>query len=87
MPIYDFKCSECGKEQEIFRNMADEQETTITECIYCGGEAHRVWTSVGGPELFTPYYTEALSTGPPVYVADKKQEKAIEKKTGFRRVG
>jgi len=34
MPIYDYKCSKCGKEQEIilFGNLIDKDELVCSEC-------------------------------------------------------
>jgi hypothetical protein len=84
MPIYEVDCPRHGK-QEVYRHGCESVQTA--ECPVCGAPSPRVWTGVGGPELFTPYYTEALNTGPPLYVGSRKQEKAIEKKTGFVRTG
>lgn len=84
MPIYGFKCLYCDWEGEIYRHNYESMETT--ECPACGKEAIRDWKSVGGPELFTPYFTEAFGAETPLRVETKKQEKELERKTGTRRI-
>ena len=33
MPVYEYKCTKCGKKFELFRNMADrDKETRCPEC-------------------------------------------------------
>lgn len=45
MPIFNFKCTKCGKEVEI---LVLPQEKEPTECPYCGGELEKVYRgSVG----------------------------------------
>ncbi len=45
MPIYNYKCTKCGKEVEI---LVLPHEKEPTECPYCGGELVRVYRgSVG----------------------------------------
>ncbi len=36
MPIYDYKCSDCGHQIEVIQKFSDEPETL---CIECGKEA------------------------------------------------
>ena len=36
MPIYIFKCNECGGEFEDFRNISDKEEQG--RCLACGSE-------------------------------------------------
>jgi len=39
MPIYEYKCSKCGKEFEEFQKITDEE---ITTCRYCKGPVNRL---------------------------------------------
>ncbi|HED31201.1 MAG TPA: zinc ribbon domain-containing protein [Prosthecochloris aestuarii] len=46
MPTYQYRCSDCGYEQEIFQRMTDK---AITTCSACGAEAfERVISGDGG---------------------------------------
>ncbi|NLT21388.1 MAG: transcriptional regulator [Syntrophomonadaceae bacterium] len=38
MPIYDYKCEECGN----FEKMQKMSEPALTECPTCGGEVKRI---------------------------------------------
>ncbi len=45
MPIYNYKCTKCGREIEV---LVLPHEKEPTECPYCGGELVRVYRgSVG----------------------------------------
>ncbi len=48
MPTYDYRCSECGHEFEVFQKMSDAAEAT---CPLCGGKAVRL-ISAGAGLLF-----------------------------------
>ncbi|MGD9695120.1 MAG: FmdB family zinc ribbon protein [Thermoleophilia bacterium] len=39
MPIYEYRCNDCGRHFEVVQRMADDP---ITECEVCGGEVGRV---------------------------------------------
>ncbi|HVN25320.1 MAG TPA: FmdB family zinc ribbon protein [Syntrophorhabdales bacterium] len=39
MPIYEYECSKCGKQFEIFQKITDEP---ITKCKFCEGRVHRL---------------------------------------------
>lgn len=40
MPKYDYKCNECGGQQEVERSFGDN-----TEPVCCGKSMTRVWTA------------------------------------------
>lgn len=44
MPLYDYRCSACGKVREHRQKISDEP---LTECPECGGEYKRIITNVG----------------------------------------
>ncbi|MCD6152690.1 MAG: zinc ribbon domain-containing protein [Syntrophobacterales bacterium] len=39
MPIYEFKCTECGKEFEEFRSITDD---TVPACRFCKGKVKKL---------------------------------------------
>ena len=48
MPLYDFKCSECGRTAEVSLPMA--QSSAPLSCN-CGGRMHRIFTTYPHTEL------------------------------------
>jgi putative FmdB family regulatory protein len=40
MPVYEYKCTSCGKREEHILLFSDEHPTT---CAACGGQLKRVW--------------------------------------------
>ena len=39
MPIYEYRCNDCGRNFEVFQRMADDP---VTVCEECGGTVSRV---------------------------------------------
>lgn len=39
MPIYEFKCEECGREFEVFQRITDPEVTT---CKFCKGHTRKL---------------------------------------------
>lgn len=39
MPLYDYRCNDCGHVFEVFQSMSDEPVAT---CVECGGQVSRV---------------------------------------------
>ena len=39
MPIYEYKCTKCGKEFEVFQGITDPEVTT---CKFCEGRVHKL---------------------------------------------
>jgi hypothetical protein len=83
MPIYEVDCPIHGRVEICCKNYRSVEEAP---CPKCGKVSPRCWDSVGGPEYFIPYYTEAFNLGRPVYVGSKEEEKALLQKTGCERV-
>lgn len=48
MPIYEYRCQDCGHEFEILQRMADDP---LTECPKCGQEALTKLVSAAGFQL------------------------------------
>lgn len=48
MPIYAYKCSECGFEQDVMQKMSD---SPLTECPTCGKPAFTKQLSAAGFHL------------------------------------
>lgn len=44
MPTYEYKCSKCGHDFEIFQSMSDEP---VKVCEKCGSEVRKVFGSAG----------------------------------------
>ena len=73
MPTYDYKCTQCGHDFEMFQSMS---ESHIKECPECGGNVRRL---VGGGSglIFKGsgfYLTD--------YVKGKEQKKSSSEKNG-----
>jgi putative FmdB family regulatory protein len=47
MPMYDFRCRDCGAEHELLVALADA-ETMVLVCTRCGGEMQRTPPRVAG---------------------------------------
>jgi putative FmdB family regulatory protein len=39
MPIYEYKCTKCGKEFEVIQKFSDEP---VTKCIHCSGKVEKL---------------------------------------------
>jgi putative FmdB family regulatory protein len=48
VPLYDFKCNDCGLVAELQRPMAQSSASFICSC---GGQMHRIFTSYPHTEL------------------------------------
>ena len=57
MPIYEYKCPNCGN---IFIDQRRMDEREDARCI-CGEQAVRVWTAPARPVVYE-YYSENLGT-------------------------
>ena len=44
MPIYQYRCTNCGEDLEIFQRMT---EAALDECPSCSGELRKVFAPVG----------------------------------------
>lgn len=39
MPLYEYRCEDCGKISEVIQKFSDDP---LTKCTDCGGELHRL---------------------------------------------
>ena len=44
MPTYQYRCTSCGEDLEIFQKFTDDP---LTECPACSGELRKVFSPVG----------------------------------------
>ncbi|HLH68038.1 MAG TPA: FmdB family zinc ribbon protein [Candidatus Dormibacteraeota bacterium] len=54
MPIYGYRCGQCGHELEVFQSMADEP---LQVCSECGGALHKLLYPVGVHFKGSGFYT------------------------------
>jgi putative FmdB family regulatory protein len=74
MPIYEYKCLECGNHLETMQKMSDEP---LTECANCGGKLEKQWSRTGFQFKGTGWYvTDYAGKG-----AESKTETANDSKT------
>ncbi|KAA3665005.1 MAG: hypothetical protein DWQ04_02820 [Chloroflexi bacterium] len=74
MPIYSYRCNDCGHEFDIRQRMSED---TLTVCPSCDGEIRRVVTSVGVVFKGSGFYVTDNRNGK----SGKKDNKKKEKKT------
>ncbi|VGO22757.1 FmdB family zinc ribbon protein [Pontiella sulfatireligans] len=87
MPTYDYKCSACGHDFEVFQSISAER---LTECPECGGAVERL-IGAGAGFLFkgsgfyqtdcrSSDYNKAAKADKPTASPPKKDEKSASKK-------
>lgn len=68
MPLYDYKCKGCGKENTLRRSCAERYEPTLSPCEDCGGEiamkigAPQIVSGVRGPQSAPDGFKDVLRT-------------------------
>jgi len=82
MPIYEYRCSECGQDHEVLQKVS---ESPLTECPACGKPALQKQLSAAGFHLKGSgwYATDFKGSGkkPVEKKADAKTEAKTEVKT------
>jgi putative FmdB family regulatory protein len=53
MPIYEYKCQECGNHLEAMQKISDEP---LKECPKCGGNLEKQWSRTGFQFKGTGWY-------------------------------
>ena len=71
MPIYEYKCTECGKEFEEFHNITDD---TIPSCKFCKGKAKRLISNCSFHLKGTGWYVTDYGGKKPSLNEDKHDE-------------
>lgn len=70
MPIYEYRCLECGTHLEKLQKASD---AALTECESCGGKLEKQWSLSGFQFKGEGWYVTDY--------AGKKADKAVEKKS------
>jgi len=82
MPIYEYRCEECGHQADHLQKVA---EKPLAKCPACGKKAYKKLLSAAGFQLKGSgwYATDFKSTGkkPPEKKVDLKAEAKTEAKT------
>ena len=60
MPIYGYRCSECGHELEVFQSMSDQP---LRACPDCAGALRKMLYPVGVHFKGSGFYTTDYKTG------------------------
>jgi putative FmdB family regulatory protein len=95
MPIYAYRCSNCGHAQDVLQRIADP---VLTVCPACGQTSYVKQVTAAGFQLKGSgwYVTDFRGDGKPAKTAesgdaekpaDKGAEKAAEQKTGTESAG
>jgi putative FmdB family regulatory protein len=79
MPIYEYRCSSCGHEQEVLQKLSD---LPLTECPACGKSTLRKLVSAAGFHLKGSgwYATDFKGGSKPKEGSQEAQDKSESKK-------
>jgi putative FmdB family regulatory protein len=80
MPIYEYECTNCGKQCEVFQKFNDEP---IRTCPDCGGHMHKLISQTSfvlkGTGWYATDYARAEKKKPEdKHKSDKKTEPKVE---------
>jgi len=82
MPIYTYKCKNCGKVTEKFKSM---NSNGSEQCEHCSSETSRIFSPAGiifkGSGFYTTDYKSSGSKTPSSDVKSKTDEKDIKKES------
>ncbi len=76
MPIYSYRCNDCGHEFDIRQRMSEDP---LTICPSCNGEIRRVVSSVGVVFKGSGFYVTDNRNGKSGKIDSKSTEKKTEK--------
>jgi putative FmdB family regulatory protein len=74
MPIYEYECSKCGKQFEVFQRISDKP---LNSCQFCKGKVHRLISQTSFSLKGGGWYQDGYSKAPPA-----KGKQASEVGTG-----
>jgi putative FmdB family regulatory protein len=80
MPIYRYKCTECGYEFSLLKNINDTSEV---KCEKCGGKAKKLISNVGVKFNASGFYSTTVGKGAlqsKSATSGSKKDKATSKK-------
>lgn len=78
MPIYEYRCAECGQDHEVLQKVS---EPPLTECPACGKPALKKQLSAAGFQLKGSGWYATDFKGSAKKPAEKKAEAKTEAKT------
>jgi len=83
MPIYTYKCKNCGKVTEKFKSM---NSNGSEKCEHCSSETSRIFSPAGiifkGSGFYTTDYKSSGSKSSSKSVKNKSEEKETKKDSG-----
>lgn len=85
MPIYEYRCSSCGHQQEFMQKLSD---APLTVCTACGKEAFSKMLTAAGFQLkgsgwyATDFKSKPAAAAKSTAAADKPAEAKTESSTG-----
>ncbi len=78
MPIYEYRCEDCGHELEVLQKMSDKP---LTDCPECGKPALRKQVSAAGFRLSgSGWYETDFKSGNKRNLAEKESSSKSESK-------
>jgi putative FmdB family regulatory protein len=83
MPIFVYRCSQCGSKAEAFRSIAERHDAPV-----CHGRMQKILTPTF-VKVFNPYVTIAndKDTGKPMRIRSQDEHSAFLRRNGFEEVG
>ncbi len=75
MPIYEYKCLECGNSLEKMQKVSDEP---LTVCEKCGGKLEKQWSLSGFQFKGAGWYVTDYAGKKADTTTEKKSEKSSE---------
>ncbi|MCS4277466.1 FmdB family transcriptional regulator [Mycetocola lacteus] len=60
MPLYSYKCTECGNAFDITQSLSD---ATLSECPLCGGKLRKLFGTVGVSFNGSGFYSTDSKSG------------------------
>ena len=92
MPLYDYKCPECGYTQEEFIHSISKVDETVVECDMCRSASKRMLNTgvkmqIPTGAFFEPYMEEDLGPVPVrINSVDHLQEECRNRGLGCRKM-
>ena len=77
MPVYEYKCSQCGHRQEALQKISD---VPLTQCAACGDESLRKMVSAAGFVLKGTGWYQTDFKDPPKPVKKEEEQNGSEDK-------
>jgi len=85
MPMYRFRCAECGDEQDVFRRLSQFNDVPM----HCDDEMKRVITAPFVQPDIAAYQAIAVdkATGKPPVISSRSQHREFLKRNGYVELG